>query len=79
VIARLQGDASRLRLHLLNYGGREIEGLRIRLRGSHPEGEARVAGAGRLDLEERVFVDGATEFTLPRLGPYGVVDLPAVK
>ena len=24
-------------------------------------------------------VEGATEFTLPRLGPYGVVDLPAVK
>jgi hypothetical protein len=79
VIARLTGDASRLRLHLLNYGGREIEGLRIRIRGSHPEGEAHVAGAGRLGLEERAFVDGATELTLPRLGPYGVVDLPAVK
>jgi hypothetical protein len=79
VIARLTSDASRLRLHLLNYGGREIEGLRIRLRGSHPEGEAHVAGVGRLGLEERAFVDGATEFTLPRLGPYGVVDMPAVR
>ena len=79
VIGRLTGDGSRRRLHLLNYGGREIEGLRIHLRGSFPPGEARVAGQGRVGLEERAVVDGATEFTVPRLGAYGVVDLPAVK
>lgn len=79
VIGRLTRDAFRLRLHLLNYGGREIEGLRIRLRGSYPEGAAFVAGQGRVMLEELVVAEGATEFTLPRLGPYGVVDLPAVK
>jgi hypothetical protein len=79
VISRLTGDASGLRLHLLNYGGRDLEGLRIRLRGSHPEGDAFVAGQGRVALEERVLADGATEFSVPRLGPYGVVDLPAAK
>ena len=79
VIGRLASDGSRARLHLLNYGGREIEGLRIHLRGSFPPGEARVAGQGRVGLEERAVVDGATEFTVPRLGAYGVVDLPAVK
>lgn len=79
VIGRLTGDGSRARLHLLNYSGRDLEGLRIRVRGSYPEGVALVAGHGRLGLEERAVVEGATEFTLPRLGPYGVVDLPAVK
>ncbi|PYQ00918.1 MAG: hypothetical protein DMF83_26960 [Acidobacteria bacterium] len=79
VIGRLASDGSRARLHLLNYGGREIEGLRIHLRGSFPPGEALVAGQGRVALEERAVVDEATEFTVPRLGAYGVVDLPAVK
>ena len=79
VIGRLTGDGSRRRLHLLNYGGREIEGLRIHLRGSFAEGMAYVAGAGRVGLEERTFAEGGTEFTVPRLGPYGVVDLPPVK
>jgi hypothetical protein len=79
VIGRLTGAAGRLRLHLLNYGGREIEGLRIRLRGSYPDGEAVVAGQGRLPLEEVVVAEGVTEFTVPRLGPCAVVDLRAAK
>ena len=79
VIGRLATDGARARLHLLNYGGREIEGLRVRLRGSYPEGEALVAGAGRLALADRSLAFDGTEFTVPRLGAYGVVDLPAVK
>jgi hypothetical protein len=77
VIGRLTGDAGRIRLHLLNYGGREIEGLRIRLRASFGAGEAHVAGAGRLALEDHLVADGATEFSLPRLVTYAVVDLRA--
>jgi hypothetical protein len=79
VIGRLTGDATRVRLHLLNYGGREIEGLRIRLRGRWAPGEARVAGKGRTPLPDPVIADGATEFSLPAMGPYAVVDLPAAK
>jgi hypothetical protein len=79
VIGRLTSDGARTRLHLLNYGGRDLEGVRIRLRGSYPEGAAFVAGSGRLALEERGVVDGGTEFTVPRLGVYGAVDLPAGK
>jgi hypothetical protein len=79
VIGRLTGAEGRLRLQLLNYGGREIEGLRVRLRGSYPEGAALVAGQGRLPLEETVVADGATEFTVPRLGAYAVVDLRSPK
>src|SRR5881409_1488654 len=33
VIGRLTGDGSRARLHLLNYGGRKVEGVRVRVLG----------------------------------------------
>jgi hypothetical protein len=75
VICRLTADAGRARLHLINYGGREIEGLRVRLRGAYGDGEAYVAGAGRLTLQEQVVTGGTTEFTIPRIATYAVVDL----
>jgi len=75
VIGRLTGDTSRARLHLLNYGGREIEGLRIRLRGSYRSGEAHIAGGGRVPLQDHIVADGFTEFSVPRLATYAVVDL----
>jgi hypothetical protein len=75
VICRLTGNAERARLHLINYGGREIEGLRLRVRGAYREGAAHVAGAGRVSLQDYVATDGATEFSLPRLATYAVIDL----
>jgi len=78
VLGRLARDASRARLHLLNYGGRPIEGLRIRLLGSWAPPEALVFGEGRVAVEDYVTTgDGATEFSLPTLGPYAVVELRA--
>jgi hypothetical protein len=77
VICRLTGEAGRARLHLINYGGREIEGLRIRLRGTYADGEALVSGAGRLPLQDHVVAGGATEFSVPRLVTYAVIDLKA--
>jgi len=79
VICRVTGTSSQARLHLLNYGGREIEGLRIRLRGSYATGAAYVAGGGRLPLTDHVVADGATEFSVPRLATYAVIDLKAAK
>jgi hypothetical protein len=75
VICRLLSDSARAQLHLVNYAGRDIEGLRVRLRGSYREGEAHVAGAGRVALADQVSADGATEFSLPKLGTYAVVDV----
>jgi len=79
VICRLTAAAGRARLHLINYGGREIEGLRIRLRGAYGGGAARVAGIGPLTLQERAVVGGATEFSLPRLTSYAVIDLQSAR
>lgn len=75
VLCRLTADGGRARLHLINYGGREIEGIRIRLKGRYAEGEVYVAGAGRLALDDRVVADDATEFSIPRILTYAVVDL----
>jgi hypothetical protein len=79
VIARLTGDAGRIRLHLINYGGREIEGLRLRLRGAYPTGDALVDGGGRVALRDHAVADGATEFSLARIGTYTVIDLGAAR
>src|SRR5206468_6983249 len=54
VIGRLTADAGRARLHLINYGGRDIEGLRLRLPGIDADGEVHVAGAGRLAAQHHV-------------------------
>jgi hypothetical protein len=75
VIGRLTGDGQRIRLHLINYGGREIEGLRVRVRGAYGAGDAYVAGSGQVPLADYVVADGATEFSLPRIGTYAVIDL----
>jgi hypothetical protein len=79
VICRLTAAAGRARLHLINYGGREIEGLRIRLRGAYGGGAARVAGIGPLTLQDRAVAGGATEFSLPRLTSYAVIDLQSAR
>ena len=77
VLARLVRDAGHARLHLLNYGGRPIDGLRVRLLGSWVPGEARAFGEARLAVEDLVAADGATEFSLGTIGPYAIVDLRA--
>jgi hypothetical protein len=75
VICRLTGDGARARLSLLNYSGREVDGLRLRLRGSYGRAEARAFGLGRVEPEDFVNDETATEFSVPRLGIYAVIDL----
>jgi hypothetical protein len=75
VICRLTGDGSRARLHLLNYGGREVDGLRVRLRGNYGRGEANVFGLGRAELADFVNDETSTEFSISKMGIYAVIDL----
>jgi hypothetical protein len=77
VIGRLTRDATHARLHLLNYGGRPVEGLRVRLLGSWTASEALLFGEGRAPVEDFAAGGGATEFSLGALGVYAVVDLRA--
>ena len=75
VLARLTGDATRRRLQLVNYGGREIEGLRIRLLGSWKIDGLHVAGKPDAAAQDVAVADGATEFSIPELVVFAVVDL----
>jgi hypothetical protein len=76
VIARFTADGSKARLHLLNYGGRRSDGLRIRLRGMWKESANNISGADSpVTLESFTAADGWTEFTLPRLNTYAAIDL----
>ena len=79
VLARLVRDAGHARVHLVNYGGRMIDGLRVRLLGSWVPGEVLAFGQGRVAVEDLVCADGATEFSLGLIGPYAIVDLTAAK
>lgn len=79
VIARLTGDGKHVRLHLLNYGRRDFDGLRIRLRGVFGKGEAYVSGQGKMDLTDFDVTGQATEFSFGRMSNYAVIDLPRAK
>lgn len=75
VIARLTGDANRARLHLLNYSRRKIYGVRVRVLGAYSVSNIAADGIETVaprDLERH---DGATEFTIPEMNTYSVVDL----
>jgi hypothetical protein len=76
VICRVTGDKSRLRLHFLNYSGREISSMRVRLRGDYGKANVTAFGYGKIEAEEIVNSAGATEFTVPKLGVYAMVELP---
>jgi len=75
VIARYTGDHRGFRLHLLNYSGREIEGLRVKLlRASLDGGKAWAFGTGVFSVETPITKDGAVEFSIPRMGAYAVIE-----
>jgi hypothetical protein len=78
VLGRLTGSGGHVRLHLLNYGGRVVKGLRVRLRGVYAD--AKLIAFGQADTQPADFAaaDGATEFSIPALGHYAVVDLSEV-
>jgi hypothetical protein len=75
VLARLTGDRAQARLHLLNYGGASVKGLRVRVLGSYEHGKLGAFGHPGAALEEYSVQDGSTEFTIPEINTYAVVDL----
>lgn len=77
VIARVTGSGGHVRVQLMNYAGaaRKVNGVRVRVLGSFPKHKlAADDNAGEQLLDYTVESD-ATEFTLPELKTYAVVDL----
>jgi hypothetical protein len=75
VIARLTGDSAQARLHLVNYGGGKVDGLRVRVLGSYAHGTLAAFGVNNAALTDYAVSDGGAEFTIPELDVYAVVDL----
>ena len=76
VVARLEAAPERLRVHVLNYDtARKVEGLRVRVPGEFPKHHVAAAGSPDAGLIDYAAGSGATEFTLPELKTYAVIDL----
>jgi hypothetical protein len=75
VLARLNGDDRQVRVHLINYGGGKVDGMRVRVRGEYPHGKLKAFAGKDSALTEYEVVDGGTEFTIPQMSVYAVVDL----
>jgi hypothetical protein len=77
VVVRLTALGDRARLHLLNYAGanRKVEGIRVRVAGEYPKHRLWLADGAGAELLDYSVEPGATEFTVPEMKTYAVVDL----
>lgn len=75
VIARLLGDGQHARVHILNYSTRPVPGLRVRVMGEYAHQAVKAFSKPDMKLQDVSVADGATEFTVPQMSTYVVVDL----
>jgi hypothetical protein len=75
VLANLTGDGGKARLHLINYSNRKVTGLRVRVRGAYTKANLQVFGVEKAAPADYQAEGGVTEFTVPEMGTYAVVDL----
>jgi hypothetical protein len=77
VVGRLESAPGRLRLHLINYDGaaRKVSGMRVSVAGEYSKHRLASAGSPDAALLDYAVLQGATEFTLPELKTYAVIDL----
>ena len=78
VIARLATESGHMRLHLLNYGaanGARVGAFRVRVLGHYQKGQLRSYDSPSDQLIEYNAMPDATEFTIPDLKAYAVVEL----
>ena len=77
VIARLTGSGDRVRVNLLNYAAtaRRVQEIRVSVKGRYPKHSVAVAGIPDAALADYKVGKDSTEFTLPALKEFAVVDL----
>jgi hypothetical protein len=75
VIARLTANERQARIYLINYSSRPVRGLRVRVKGTYAKGELRVFGVDDASPMDWINDAGATEFSIPELGVFAVIDL----
>ena len=79
-LIRFESNGTRARLHLLNYANRKSDGLQVRVLGNWKNVTVHVSPtatepASKGPAADLNIADGATEFTIPTLGIYAVVEL----
>ncbi len=78
VVARMTGEPGHLRLHLLNYGavrGTRVGAFRVRILGRYSKAQLHSFGTPDGQVTEYNLEPDATEFTVPELKAYAVIDL----
>lgn len=78
VVAHVTEQPGRLRVQFLNYGsaqGARVGAFRVRVAGRYAKGELHSFGRGGDKLSDFEPGSDATEFTVPELNTYAVVDL----
>jgi len=75
VLANLTGDGAHARLFLINYSNRKVIGLRVRVRGAYAKAALHVFGLDNAAAADFQSEGKATEFTVPEMGPFAVIDL----
>jgi hypothetical protein len=75
VVGRLTGYGTRARLHLLNYSGRPVDGLRVRVLGVFQKATIKAFDKPAAHLQDVTADAGAIEFTIDEISTYAVVDL----
>jgi hypothetical protein len=75
VLANLTGEGPKGRLHLVNYSKRPVKDVRVRVLGEYKDVKLAEASDGGMAATDVLVKGGATEFTVPQIGTYAVVDL----
>jgi hypothetical protein len=75
IVGRLTTGGGRAQLHLLNYATDPVEALRVRVAGEWKVLRIVSFKDGRLQPDELALDAGGTEFGVPKLTTYAVVDL----
>jgi hypothetical protein len=75
VIVTLTGENGRARLHVLNYARRPAKDIRVRVLGEYKQVKLHEAADVNVAAQDVVVADGGTEFTIPQIATYAVIDL----
>jgi hypothetical protein len=75
VIVNLTGEKGRARLHFLNYARRPAKDVRVRVLGEYKQVNLHESADANLTAQDIAVVGGGTEFTIPQIAAYAVVDL----
>jgi hypothetical protein len=77
VLVNLTGDHGRARLHMVNYARRPVKDVRVRVLGEYGSVQLAEGNDPNAIAKDVVVVDRGTEFTVPSITTYAVVDLRA--